>query len=173
MVWLFLLALAAWIAYRAAALTDFENSPRVAWWSVIVAGLALVFIAGNFAFMEGPFPILPLSWEAADGTKQTAGVGTPVVLTYNVFALLGPIGNAVFWGSLALLLLRKAWDGGWYRGALTLRQIAVEDANKGERNEQKSRTVREYRDTQRRLCFERTGAMLGRWLGRLVRGRRA
>ena len=173
MFWLFLLALAAWIAYRAAALTDFENSPCVAWWSVIVAGLTLVFIAGNFAFMEGPFPILPLSWEAADGTKQTVGVGAPVVLTYNVCALLGPIGNAILWGFSGLWCFKKAFDGGWHRGALTLRQIAVEDANKRERDEQQSRAAREYWDAQRRAWFERTGATLGRWVGRLVRGRRA
>ena len=121
MVWLFIIALMAWITYWAAANTNFDRSPMVAWWSVIVAGLTLVFIAGNFAFMDGPFPILPLSWEAADGTKQTAGVGTPVVLAYNAFALLGPIGNAFLWGVSGLWCFKKAFDGGWFRYALKLR----------------------------------------------------
>ena len=168
MIWLLLLALAAWITYRAAALTNFENSPRVAWWSVVVAGTTLFVVAARFALMEQGVDFMDEYLPMKD-----VGLGTLFIPVINLFIALGPIGNAVFWGFLGALLLRKAWDGGWHRGALTLRQIAEEDAEIRERNEQRSRIAREYWGAQRRSCFERTGATLGRWVGRLVRGRRA
>ena len=164
MIWLFIIAFAAWCTYRIAATTEYEAAPRVAWWAVVVAALALLVIALRFSFMETGVDFadeyLPM---------KAVGLGTLFIPVINLFIALGPMGNALLWGALGLFLLRKAWDGGWYRGALALRQIAAEDTTAREKKEHDTEVAREYWTGRRRAWFERQGAALGRFTRDLLR----
>lgn len=120
MIWLFLLALAAWLTYGFAVRSENDSAPRIAWRSLVVLGVACVVIAARFALME---PGVDFMDEYM--AMEPAGRGAFLVPVINLFIALGPLGCAAVFGALGLFTLRKTWDGGWHRLALNLRETDV------------------------------------------------
>jgi len=164
MIWLFLTAMGCWFVYRFSSEGEDGQPTIVAWWAVVVAAVMLGIIAARFAFMERGIDcsnqLLPL---------KPVGLGTFFIPVINFFILIGPIGNAFLWGFLGLWCAKKAFDGGWWRGAIVIQELDEQDAITREAKEKKKRRDKENLAHMRGVWVAEIGHDLGHGVGRLMR----
>jgi|GEM_PF-2881319 len=164
MTWLFLTAMGCWLVYWFTSEGEDGQPTIVAWWAVVVAAITLGIIAVRFAFME----------RGVDFSNQllpfkSVGQGTIFIPLINFFILIGPIGNAVLWGALGLWCAKKAFNGGWWRGAIVIQELNEQDAITREVKEKKERRDKENLAHMRGVWIAEIGHDFGRNVGRLMR----
>lgn len=125
MIWNFVFIILGWAIYRGAAQSSLEQKrPLVVLAIAALIALNFFVIAGRFALMEAEMPILPFSWVGEDGQTHTGGIlGSAVIAVINVFAVLGRAGSALLFCAFGFLMLKKIYDGGWYRFGAHFRSV--------------------------------------------------